>query len=442
MPLSLKEQITVAVVANELIICLRKRQRDKESADHSRRVKRKIRESNMKRDREYGLRWMRELSEHNFKRAFRMDRPAFERLLTVLRVEVCMTRPGPRKGVSGREFQRYDQATNSSGSPIALRTALAATLRWLAGGSYLDICGLFGLGMGGFYSEAGPLWSTMYGLEAALRPFLQFDVSEEACAEAAAGFAPFSRHLMNKCVVAVDGIVVRTRAPYVKELGESCDRRAYRNRKGCFGLVAIAGCRANCKFAFWSCRHTGSTHDALAIHGCAGGRVLLGDTIPAAARPAQQLPPGYYGVGDEAFANCDTLLCPWSGRSLTLEKDAFNFYLSAMRQCIERAFGQMVMRWGVFHRRLNVRADKWGLVTMVAAMLHNFCIDMKVGEPPPSHPGDHQAGDTCAVIPNTQRNDSGRMSGSQRTRRQQITDALKAAGKARPRHGSTRVRAQ
>jgi hypothetical protein len=79
---------------------------------------------------------------------------------------------------------------------------------------------------------------------------------------------------------------------------------------------------------------------------------------------------------------------------------------------------------------------------MVAAMLHNFCIDMKVGEPPPSHPGDHQAGDTCAVIPNTQRNDSGRMSGSQRTRRQQITDALKAAGKARPRHGSTRVRAQ
>ena len=95
-------------------------------------------------------------------------------------------------------------------------------------------------------------------------------------------------------------------------------------------MVAIAGCDSNCKFTFFTCNMSGSTHDALAIHGSAGGRVLLGSTLPAAHRnPDRQLPPGYFGIGDEAFPNCDTLLTPWSGRALPHDKESFNFHLSA-----------------------------------------------------------------------------------------------------------------
>jgi hypothetical protein len=76
-------------------------------------------------------------------------------------------------------------------------------------------------------------------------------------------------------------------------------------------------------------------------------------------------------AGDEAFANRDQLLVPWSGRGLGLAKDAFNYHLSAMRQTIERAFGLLVARWGVLWRPLRVAVHRWPLVTTVCAKLHN-----------------------------------------------------------------------
>jgi hypothetical protein len=39
------------------------------------------------------------------------------------------------------------KAVNSSGTPIHPKTRLAVTLRWLAGGSYVDLCFLL-LGLG------------------------------------------------------------------------------------------------------------------------------------------------------------------------------------------------------------------------------------------------------------------------------------------------------
>ena len=42
------------------------------------------------------------------------------------------------------------QASCSSGSPVTMTTRVAVTLRWLAGGNYWDICGLFGIAAGCF----------------------------------------------------------------------------------------------------------------------------------------------------------------------------------------------------------------------------------------------------------------------------------------------------
>jgi hypothetical protein len=53
------------------------------------------------------------------------------------------------------------KAKHSSGEPIAWKTRLAVTLRWLAGGSYLDLCFAWGLGVSTFYAENGVLWPTM-----------------------------------------------------------------------------------------------------------------------------------------------------------------------------------------------------------------------------------------------------------------------------------------
>ncbi len=69
--------------------------------------------------------------------AFRIDRVAFEILLTKL-----------RSTMGESSIDREKQATRSSGSPVSLTTRLAMALRWLAGGSYWNICGLYGVSAG------------------------------------------------------------------------------------------------------------------------------------------------------------------------------------------------------------------------------------------------------------------------------------------------------
>ena len=75
----------------------------------------------------------------------------------------------------------------------------------------------------------------------------------------------------------------------------------------------------------------------------------------------------------------DQFLVPWSGKGLSWDKDSFDYHLSSMRQCIERAFSLLTQRWEIFWRPLRLSYDKWTLVCTVAAKLHNFCIDENEG---------------------------------------------------------------
>jgi hypothetical protein len=49
------------------------------------------------------------------------------------------------------------------------------------------------------------------------------------------------------------------------------DLSAFINRKGFYGVVVLAACKANLEFVFFSAKHTGSTNDVVAIQGCEGG---------------------------------------------------------------------------------------------------------------------------------------------------------------------------
>ncbi len=80
---------------------------------------------NIRRNREYGLQYMREMSDQDFQRMFRVTREGFQQLCD---------------GIALRLSIDILQARRSSGSHISITTRLAVTLRWLGGGSYLDIC--------------------------------------------------------------------------------------------------------------------------------------------------------------------------------------------------------------------------------------------------------------------------------------------------------------
>jgi len=110
---------------------------------------------------------------------------------------------------------------------------------------------------------------------------------------------------------------------------------------------------------------SGSTNDSLAWSWCPAKEIVEGDSWPS----------NFYTIGDEAFVNTNQFLIPYAGRGLSQDKDAFNWCLSKMRQCIERAFGLMVERWGILWRPLRVRFDRMPQLLMCVARLHNFCID-------------------------------------------------------------------
>jgi len=178
---------------------------------------------------------------------------------------------------------------------------------------------------------------------------------------------------------AFDGLVVRVRKPHKTEADNP---RAFWNRKvlgwnycfcyalqqiklcnradvqGCYAVILQAVAGGNARILAASCQNPGSTHDSRAFRNCAlGSRIYEGSGI--AYR--------YFIIGDDAYANTDSLItpfpgksyftllacsfftgrilmwfCSYSGTNLDERKLNFNYKLSACRQVIERAFGIMV----------------------------------------------------------------------------------------------------
>lgn len=360
-------------------------------------------------ERGYALRLLDSTPDDEFQRMFRMTRSAFDALLA--KVEPFMP------------IRNERMARVSSGSMISNKTKLCCTLRWLAGGSYIDICWGWGVTQSSFFAEHGVLWPTMEAIDSAFQIGLPLNNPEEL-KKTSDEFSAYSHGFMKGCVMAIDGWVARTRKPHVTEV-ESIT--SYRNRHGCWGLVVMAGCDARCRFNMFSVISSGSTNDALAWEMSA-----MKDIIENQNR----LPQEFYAIGDEAFTTTDQLLTPYGGHGLDPWQDSFNYHLSAMRQCIERAFGLLTNRWGILWRPLKCAMNRWPLVLSVCAKLHNYCLDQNV--PPVQHRfyDDVQEGDACEVVLNAEPAPQGstRRVGGAGLRRQRFTAELKEAGQRRPAH--------
>ena len=97
---------------------------------------------------------MNAMSDDEFKRMFRMPRASFRKLLKLIEADITSD---------------SQQAIRSSGSPIYHVTKLAVAIRWLAGGSYLDISQMFGLCDKSFSSDTYVLWPTLMAIDKHLK---------------------------------------------------------------------------------------------------------------------------------------------------------------------------------------------------------------------------------------------------------------------------------
>jgi hypothetical protein len=87
----------------------------------------------------------------------------------------------------------------------------------------------------------------------------------------------------------------------------------------------------------------------------------------------------WFFVGNSAYCMESYLLTPFDRpqmKSSTGHKeDAYNFYHSSCQIAIERTFGELVMRWGIFLRKLLVDIAAVGGLVSACGLLHNFNIN-------------------------------------------------------------------
>ena len=199
------------------------------------------------RDKGFALRQMDILTDKEFTRMYRLNRLAFYFMLTKI------TPYTSSHGSLRNNLYRHSTDINP-------KTKLAVTLRWLAGGSYLDICFGYGVAVGTFYISDGILWGTIAAIDLVLS--IGFPLNDPAkLEEISNGFSQYTSGRMKGCVMAIDGWVCRTRCPNKLEV---INQTSFRNGKGMFGLVVFAGCSYDCKFMMLSTISAGSTNDSLA----------------------------------------------------------------------------------------------------------------------------------------------------------------------------------
>jgi DDE superfamily endonuclease len=249
----------------------------------------------------------------------------------------------------------------STSVPVIVK--LAVTLRFLAGGIYLDLCFGYDLDENNIHAL---IFDTLTAIDECTDPWLDnivFPASKEGLERLEAGFNKLSRFRFRGTVAAGDGVVFRMHKPLTEQVDG--DVVSWYTRKGYYAYGLQAFCDSMCKFLFISSKLCSSCHDS-AMYAVSALSIFI---------KSGKLLPGYHVVLDDAYPCHMQELSPHKGKQLSVEKDAFNYYLSLHRQCIERAFGLLVQRWGIFWRPLRVSMEHRAMVVRVCCKLHNICID-------------------------------------------------------------------
>eukprot|EP00961_Rhodomonas_salina_P194834 2630887-Rhodomonas_salina.1 len=105
----------------------------------------------------------------------------------------------------------------------------------------------------------------------------------------------------------------------------------------------------------------GSVHDSTAF------------AFSALGAHQEELPAGYYLLGDPAYKAHSRVLVPFEGRASTDSgwEANFSFYHSSLRMNVECAFGMLVQQWGCLWRQLRSCLVHNILVVHACAVLHN-----------------------------------------------------------------------
>ena len=300
--------------------------------------------------------WQGHASMHNeniyFHRALRMSLQSFKNLVNILRPDL----------------HKDELKGSCRGGALSPEISVFATLRWLAGASFLDICPLVGISKTAFYDT---LWKTI-GAIVKSKHFeldnIQFPQTLDECTEAATSFESISHACaIRNCVSVIDGYLLKIETPTSKEVGNV--RSYFSGHYQCYGVNVQAACDHSCRFTFIGVAGPGVMPDRDAIN-----EISLGELI-------RKLPVGFVCIGDSAYTPSESLAPIYFGNSAKQKRyDSFNFYASQLRIRIEMAFGLMKGKWRILQMPLRLKVGRLKFLLTAIARLHNYCINERSDE--------------------------------------------------------------
>ena len=283
----------------------------------------------------------------NFHRHLRMSLQSFNRLLSYIR-------PG---------LIEEENRAAGRGGLIIPELRLYCTLRFLAGGSYLDIHYFCGISQSNFYTS---VWRVLHLINKCPNLHISFPQTLAECKAAAEGFRSVSSgDAITNCVSVVDGLLVRIITPSKKEAKNV--RSFFSGHYQAYGMNIQGACDHLCRFTFLGVAGPGVMSDRDAIEQFEFQALI------------ENLPDSYCVIGDCAYRPSEHLVPIFGGASALLPaNDHFNFYASQCRIRIEMAFGLMKQKWTILQSPLRIKLRNVKTLMIGIAHLHNFCINERL----------------------------------------------------------------
>ena len=318
-------------------------------------------------DRRGAMEFVHSWSDSIFERMFRLAREDFFDVLAKIAPKI---------------EKNEEMARRSSGSGISPEMRLLITLRMLAGASYLDMI-WYRVSIDHVHEMA---WEVIQAINSEIDniqwPKTLEDYNRVAREWQLKQIVRWGKDLTPGTIVAGDGLAIEIRQPTLKNL-KGTQVTNYLNRKGFWAMIAQAFCDSFCRFLAFECIWPGATNDVTAYAQTELYRKLIKEG---------NYPPWIHFMLDDAYKSYGGIhLCPYSREHLTrlkrqgqtdpakqkeyLMKCGFNHILSSQRITIERAFGQLVRRWGILWKPIEFSLDRVGMIAVVCAKLHNKCVD-------------------------------------------------------------------
>ena len=249
------------------------------------------------------------------------------------------------------------------GGPILPELRLYSALRYLAGGSYLDIHFFCGISETSFYYS---IWRVFDLINSCAPLAIHFPQTISECRAAAEGFRSVSSgDAIINCVSVVDGLLVRIATPTKKEAKNV--RSFFSGHYQAYGMNIQGACDYLSRFTFLGVAGPGVMPDREAI-----------EQVPL-NRMIENLPGTFCVIGDCAYRPSEHLVPIFGGASaLDPLHDNWNFYASQCRIRIEMAFGLMKQKWGILNSLLKIRLMNVKRLMICLARLHNFTINERL----------------------------------------------------------------